>query len=249
MLPTANITIYLQALGAHYLGAHACNPADIEIAFKFSGGTINVPYPVVPNFSSDGNTSPNFVSGASSFMPIITVPQAATAPQVAAVNFLSPDLTTVCGKLSFLLPEQLEFAELTVKIPTSINQPMQLQQQVLLNPAQPDYQLTVVVPGLYLIPYEMQGYVAVYVKMMCGCPVTEGPPASLWPANDFIVYANVLDIQGNTTSYSLSYHTGQTGNSLFTAPLQANQAPVKLITFTAIQRSTGNYGAVVQQAG
>lgn len=246
MPQSANITIYLQALGAHYLGAHACNVADISISLKYSGGAISIPYPVTANFTDDGNTSPQFVSGASSFMPIITVPQAPPGPTTAMVNFLSPDFTTVCGKASIVLPAAIEFAELTVSIPTSLNMPMLLKQHVLLNPAQPDYLVTVVVPGLYLTPYEMQGNVAVLVKMMCGCPVTLGPPASLWPANDFIVYANVLDTAGNVTAHSLTYEAGQTGNSLFTAPLLPNQEPVKSVTFTAVQKSTGNCGAVVQ---
>ncbi len=241
MPTTANFSVYLQALGAHYLGAHALHVNDISIVLSYSGGTVNIPYPVTPNFSSDGNTSPYFVTGASSFMPIIT---ASTTP--ASVNFLSPDFTTVCGSISFDLPAQLELAALTVSIPTSINQPMKLQQQVLLNPDQPDYKITVVVPGLFLTPVVMEGNVAVYVKMMCGCPVTEGPPASLWPASDFIVYANVLDTAGNITPYSLTYLAGQPTNSLFTAPLLPAQATIKSISFTAIQRSTGNYGAAVQ---
>jgi len=80
---------------------------------------------------------------------------------------------------------------------------------------------------------------------MCGCPLTEGPPASLWPANDFTVYADVLDVHGNTTPYLLTYTAGQTGNSQFSAVLQNNQATISLITFTAFQKSTGNYGALV----
>ena len=71
----ANITVFLQALGAHYLGAHACDVANIHINLKYSGGDVNIPYPVMPNFTDDGNTSLHFVSGASSFMPIISIPQ------------------------------------------------------------------------------------------------------------------------------------------------------------------------------
>jgi hypothetical protein len=242
----ANMNVYLQALGAHFLGAHAYDVANICIKLKYSGGELKIPYPVTTNFTDDGNPSQHFVSGASSFMPIITIPQAPPATQINTVNFLSPDFTTICGIALFELPAAIEFAELSVSVPTTLNKPILLTQSVLLNPSQPAYKITVVVPGLYLTPYEMQDNVAVLVKMMCGCPVTMGPPASLWPANDFTVYANVLDSSGVITPYLLTYETSQSGNSLFSAPLLPNQKPVKSTTFTAFQKSTGNYGAAVQ---
>jgi hypothetical protein len=117
----------------------------------------------------------------------------------------------------------------------------------LLNPAQPEYAVTVAVPGLFLTPDEIKGKVSVFVKMMCGCAVTMGPPASLWPANDFTVYANVVDASGVMTSYPLTYDLTQTGNSLFSAVLPSSQKPAASVTFTAIQKSTGNCGAVVQR--
>jgi hypothetical protein len=245
MAQKAHITVYLQAQGAHYLGAHAYHVQDIRVKLVYSGGSKVLPYNVTANFTDDGNPSATFTAGASSFMPIITVP-ASPAQQNASVHFLSPDFSTACARGDFELPAAIEFGHLEISVPTTTNVPMILRHPVLLNPAQPAYAITVVVPGLYLTPQKTKGAVSVLVKMMCGCPVTVGPPASLWPAADFTVYANVLDTSGKTTAYALSYDAAQTGNSLFSAPFVPGQKPVKSITFTAIQKSTGNYGAVIQ---
>jgi hypothetical protein len=248
MSQTANITIYLQAVGGHFLGANAYDPAGISISLKYSGGKIKIPYTVTPSFTDDGNVSPNFTDGASSFLPIITIPQPLPAVQVAAVNFLSPDFTTIAAKANIKLSTAVEFAELLVSVPTTSGKPILLSQSVILNPAQPEYKIILPVPGLYLsvsnIP-KIPKMVFVFVKMMCGCPVTPGPPASLWPANDFTVYANVVDTSGGITEYLLTYNTAQTGNSLFSAPLLPKQKKVKSVTYTAIQKSTGNYGVLV----
>ncbi len=247
MSQKAHITVYLQAQGAHYLGAHAYNVQDITIKFAYSGGRKALPYQVTANFTDDGNPSATFTAGASSFMPIITVPTLPTQ-QNASVHFLSPDFSTACARGDFELSSNMEFGHLEISVPTTTTTtPITLRHPVLLNPAQPAYAITVVVPGLYLTPQKTKGAVSVLVKMMCGCPVTMGPPASLWPADDFTVYANVLDTSGKTTSYALTYDATQTGNSLFSAPLVPGQKPVKSVTFTAIQKSTGNYGAVIQQ--
>jgi hypothetical protein len=245
MSQTANLTIYLQAVGGHFLGANAYNPPDILINFKFSGGKIKIPYVVTANFTDDGNVSPNFTNGASSFLPIITIPQPMPAVQVAAINFLSPDFTTVAGKTAIKLPAAIELAELWVSIPSTAGKPFLLSQSVLLNPAQPDYKITVPVAGLYLSASAIPKTVSVFVKMMCGCPVTQGPPVSLWPSNDFTVFADVLDTSGANTRYLLTYDITQSTNSLFSAALLLNQKPVKSVAFTAFQKSTGNYGALV----
>jgi hypothetical protein len=203
---------------------------------------------VTPTFTDDGNVSPNFTDGASSFLPIITIPQPMPAVQVAAVNFLSPDFTTIAARTSIKLSTAVEFAELLVSVPTTSGKPILLNQSVILNPAQPGYKITLPVPGLYLsvsnIP-NIPKMLFVFVKMMCGCAVTPGPPASLWPANDFTVYANVVDISDGTTTYPLAYDTTQTGNSLFSASLSSKQKKIKSVTYTAIQKSTGNYGVLV----
>jgi hypothetical protein len=245
MASTANITIYLQALGGHFLGANAYNPGDISINLKYSGGKIKIPYSVTTYFTDDGNVSPNFTEGASSFLPIITIPQPAPAAPVAGINFLSADFTTIGGRANIKLPAVVEFAELAVSVPTTSGKPFLISQSVILNPAQPEYKLIVPVPGLYLLAGTIPKAVSVFVKMMCGCPVTAGPPASLWPANDFVVYANVLDTSGGNTEYLLTYDTTQTTNSLFSAPLSSKQKKIKSVTYTALQKSTGNYGVVV----
>lgn len=197
-------------------------------------------------FTDDGNVSPDFIPGASSFMPIISIAQPLPAEQIATVNFLSPGFTTIAGKATFALPAGIELANLDVSIPTTQGKPILYKQQVLLNPYQPEYKIIVVVPGLYLSDSSIPGSISVLVKMMCGCPVTAGPPASLWPSNDFTVYASVLDTSGATTTYLLAYDTAQTGNSLFSAKLLPGQKPVRSVTFSAIQKSTGNYGALTQ---
>lgn len=245
MSQTANITIYLQAVGGHFLGANAYNAAGISISLKYSGGKIKIPYTVTPYFTDDGNVSPNFTDGASSFLPIITIPQPMPAVQVAAVNYLSPDFTTVAGKANIKLPSAVEFVELSVSIPTTSGKPILLSQSVILSPAQPEYKITLPVPGLYLSASNIPKAVSVFVKMMCGCPVTPGPPVSLWPANDFTVYATVIDVSGGTTEYLLTYDTTQSGNSLFSAPLLPKQKKIKSVTYTAIQKSTTNYGVLV----
>jgi hypothetical protein len=245
MLQTANITVYLQAVGGHFLGANAYDPGNIAISLSYSGGKVNMPYPVTTYFTDDGNVSPHFTDGASSFLPIITIPPPAPAVQTAAVNFLSADFTTIAARAAIALPAVVELATLSVSIPTTLGKPVLISQQVILNPAQPAYKIIVPVAGLYLSAAQVTGSIAVFVKMMCGCPVTAGPPASLWPSNDFTVYANVIDTSGGTTPYLLTYDTAQTGNSLFTAVLQTTQKPVKTVHFTAFQKSTGNYGVLV----
>jgi hypothetical protein len=245
MPQTANISIYLQAVGGHFLGANAYDPANINVSLSYSGGNINIPYPLTTHFSDDGNVSAHFTDGASSFLPIITIPQPPPAAQVATVSFLSADFTTVAATAAIALPVAVEMATLTVSIPTTMGMPILLSQQFMLNPAQPAYKIIVPVAGLYLSAAAVTGSIAVFVKMMCGCPVTAGPPASLWPFDDFTVYANVQDTSGGNTVYLLTYDTAQTGNSLFTAPLLNNQKPVKSVNFTAFQKSTGNYGVLV----
>jgi hypothetical protein len=247
MPQTATISIYLQAVGGHFLGSNAYNPGDITVALSYVGNTINIPYQLTTHFSDDGNVSPYFTDGASSYLPIITMPPPPPAAQIAAVHFLSPDFTTVAARATIALPLTVEVATLTVSIPTTMGMPIALSQQLMLNPAQPAYTIIVPVAGLYLSAASVSGSIAVFVKMMCGCPVTPGPPASLWPYTDFTVYANVLDRSGSNTSYVLTYDTAQTGNSLFTAPLLQNQKPIQLIIFTAFQKSTGNSGVLVVQ--
>jgi hypothetical protein len=245
MTHTAKITVFLQAIGGHFLGANAFEPNNITVNFRYSGGEINMPYLVTQHFTDDGNVSPNFTNGASSFMPIITIPQPSAPIQTSMVNFLSGDFTTISAQANIDLPNDIEMATLSVSVPTTTGKPFLINQTVILNPAQPDYKIILPVAGLYLSASALPNSISVFVKMMCGCPVTLGPPASLWAANDFTVYANVLDTSGETTPYLLTYDVTQQSNSLFSAALSATQLPIKSVSFSAFQKSTGNYGVLV----
>jgi hypothetical protein len=246
---TANITVYLQALGAHFLGKNAFDIKNIKIKMKYSGGEISIPYTLEAN-SNDGTPSPAFIVGISSFMPIITVGNPTSAiVNNNTVTFLNTDANTIAGKKSFLLPANNELATITVSIPiTSVATPLILTQQLLLAPKILIYKTTIVVPGLYVTPVAMQGSVAAFVKMMCGCPVTMEPPTSLWLSTDFKVTAQVLDINNTITPHLLSYQNPQATNSLFSAPLLPNQKAIQSITFFAQQLSTGNYSSVFQSS-
>jgi hypothetical protein len=245
MPQTANITVYLQAVGGHFLGANAYDPGNITVSLSYSKGEVNMPYIVTTHFTDDGNVSPHFTDGASSFLPIITIPAPPPAMQTATVNFLSADFTTIAARAAIALPAAVELAALSVSIPTTLGKPVVISQQVILNPDQPAYKIIVPVAGLYLSAAQVPGSIAVLVKMMCGCPVTAGPPASLWPANDFTVFANVTDTAGGINCYLLTYDTVQTGNSLFTAPLLQDQKPIQSVSYSAFQKSTGNYGVLI----
>lgn len=241
----ARIQVYLQAQGAHFLGAHAYNADQISVKLSYSKGELIIPYTIHPQFTTDGLATSSFVPGASSFMPIITVPSTGGS-EATTVHFLSPDFTTACGFIEIDLPASIEQASVTASVPTTSGKPLLIQYPIILNPMQPAYAVVIVVPGLYLSNANVKDKIAVYVKMMCGCPVTQGPPASLWPADDFAVTALVTDVSGTSTFYTLSYDDKQTGNSLFSAPKFHNQKEIKSISFLALQKSTGNCGAITE---
>jgi hypothetical protein len=257
MSQQAKITVYLQALGGHYLGYHAYNyqnnsPDIISITMIYSLNTLTIPYPINSS-TTDGTTSTNlFVDGVSSSFPILTVlPPLDPPPPPPAVNFLTPGTTNpAVGQKNFQLPSATELATLVVKVPTPVNNHIVLTQNVILDPNITEYKITMAVPGLLLLPVQnlSPGYMGVMVKMMCGCPITSPtqPNPSIWPATDFTVIANVLDTSGNTKPYPLSYPLTGNGNSPqpFCAQLPANAV---MITYTAVQRSTGNYGVLPQQ--
>jgi hypothetical protein len=240
------LKVYLQALGAHFLGENAYNAHHIKIELVYTKGTVNVPYIVTKN---DGNNSSKFATGACSFMPIITVPISGEASVCfLSHNTVNTSVHTSCGIADIEPPSNIELAHLAISVPTTIvSEPMLLLYPVLLNPTQSEYAVTVAIPGLYLSlpPQQTNNTISVLVKMMCGCPVTMGPPASLWPANDFTVNAYVVDSSGKTTKYLLTYDANQTGKSLFSSPLSPDQKQIQSVTFTASQKSTGNCGALV----
>ena len=252
MLQQGNITVYLQALGAHYLGANAYKENEIELSLVYSGGTIKIPYTQANSSDyNDGIPTPDFISGINSFMPILTVPQPPEQYDTV-VTFLSHNNDTFCGKADFVLPSWPELGLLQISVPITINNTVfQIHQQVLLNPGQPSYNITIAVPGLFLTANQVNNTgLSVYVKMMCGCPITRAgdPKPSLWHDNDFTVYANVLDETGKTTTYPLTYEEPQPANSLFSIKFDKPLTTAIIsVTFTAIQKSIGNYGAVVAE--
>jgi len=247
-MATAQITVYLQALDGHFLGPHAYQTDNILINLHYSGGVVNLPYVLNPD-SNDGTPSTTFASGSSTFMPIITVPS--TGQPDTLVNFLSPENTavtkTIAGQATIQLLDQIEMAQLDISIPTTLGESFCIKQNAILNPDQSTYKIIIVVPGLYLAPSTIPGALSVYVRMMCGCPITPGATASLWPDDDFIVTANVLDTSGASTTYTLTYDTTQPGNSLFSIPLSPGQKPIESVRFTASQKSTVNYGVLMQE--
>lgn len=248
MQQPTQITVFLQALGAHFLGANAYRREDIKVKLVYSGGTVNLPYAFPQNVNAppnDGINETAFSSGVSSFMPIITVPP---STQPAVLHFLNPNAGTICATANFLLSNAIELAHLDIHIPTTTsNNPLSIKYPVLLNPQRSTYNITVAIPGLYLSAHQMDGHASVLVKMMCGCPITaiNQTPPSLWHPNDFTVLATVYDTSGGVTNYSLSYmltNNTQTPNSLFAAKIPQQQNQIKHITYSALQTSTNNYG-------
>jgi hypothetical protein len=238
------IFVYLQALGAHFLGQNAYKVQDIVINLVYSGGVKNFYY-VFKN-TNDGKPTTTFNPGTSSFMPIMTVPQ--LPGEQTSVTFLSRDEHTVCGRMNIELPASIELAHLEISVPTT-DGVILLRYPVLLNPNQREYIVTVAIPGLYLsLPtIQKKDMISVYVKMMCGCPVAPYNPPHIWPPDDFTVRANVIDTSGGITPYTLTYDPSNE-LSLFSATLVQGYKPIKSVAFSAIQKSTGNYGAEVFQS-
>lgn len=106
-----------------------------------------------------------------------------------------------------------------------------------------------VVPGLLLEPCpsssisNMPDNIFMYVKMMCGCPITTGIPNSYWAQNDFVVSADVIYKNGAIILRNLTLmpETSEVTRSLFHAAV-ADFADIRQVNFTARQKSTGNTG-------
>jgi hypothetical protein len=244
-MATASITVYLQALGGKFLGPNAYQTNNIKVSLSYSGGTIDFPYQLVPGVSDDGIISQGFTDGSSSFMPILNMP--ALNGQNPHVFFLTPGPHTIAGQATLELPTSIQIATLTVSIPAPNDYILQFTQPVILTPEQTDYRITVVIPGLLLqanTENPIPGAVSVFATMMCGCKATVGLPTSFWNPNDFTVSANVQYKSGTQMVYTLSLNE-QTNNSLFSAPVQ-NETEIQSIYFTAQQKSTGNFGALLQ---
>ncbi len=240
------INIFLQALGGKFLGPNAFNNTGIQLSLQYSRGTIPVPYLVVPGITDDGVISTSFTNGTSSFLPILTMPVSGSGNPT--VNYLTPDVHTIVGKTGIFLPDTNETAVLYVTIPVPSGKPLVFSQMVLLNPQQTNYTVTVVVPGLLLVANTNivvpPNNISVYVAMMCGCKITTGLPASFWTYTDFAVSARVTYDDGTQKQVELIFDK-KINLSMFRAPV-LNFNNILRVNFAAQQRSTGNYGVLLQ---
>ena len=242
MQTTANIKIYIQALGGKFLGPNAFNTDQINLSVIFQGKVVTIPYHLTKS-SNDGNISPGFNrtdtynDRTSSFLPILSMPAGAGNP---SVNYLTADNNTICGFVTLDFTKQVEESTINVNIPNPSGGYILLSQSLLLNYQQPEYKVIIIVPGLYLQKEKMPNNIAVYVKMMCGCPISTGIPKSFWPENDFLVTAEIFYNNGNTERKILSFTSNNT-ESLFFAPVN-DYADIQYVNFTARQKSTGNIG-------
>jgi len=248
MQTTANITIYLQALGGKFLGPNAYNTDSIKLSLTLDGNTLPVTYQLGANVN-DGGIGPSFLSslpstiGLSSFLPILTpVPASGSEP---AVNYLTPNNLTICGTVAVTVTQPAVLGTVSVSIPRPQGDDLVLKQSIALNQLQGDYRVIVVVPGLLLEPLpatipDLLNGISVMVKMMCGCPITTGIPNSFWAQNDFLVSAEIIQKNGGRERQSLTFASDATP-SLFQATV-ADLASIKRVNFTAKQKSTGNIG-------
>ena len=249
MQTTARITIYLQALGGKFLGPNAYKTDQIKLSLTLPGDTLPVSYQLADNVN-DGDiyfnfqSSPSSIQKTSSFLPILT-PMPASVPG-PAVNYLTPNDLTICGTVAVTVPQPSVPGIVSVSIPRPQGDDLVLTQSIALHQMQVDYRVIMVVPGLLLeeppasaIP-DTSGSIFVYVKMMCGCPITTGIPKSYWAQDDFLVSAEVIYTNGESDTQSLTF-TSDATPSLFHAAVNTI-ANIKLVNFTARQKSTGNIG-------
>lgn len=249
MQTTAKITIYLQALGGKFLGPNAYKTDSIKLSMTLEGSYLPITYQLTDNVN-DGAIGPNFLSslpstnGLSSFLPILT-PMPATGSD-PAVNYLTPNNLTICGTVTVTVSQPTLLGTVSVSIPRPQGDDLVLTQSIALNQMQTDYRVILVVPGLLLeepLPSattNMSNSIFVYVKMMCGCPITTGIPKSYWAQNDFLVSAEIFYKNGGSDRQSLTF-TSDATPSLFHAAVN-DIANIKLVNFTARQKSTGNIG-------
>lgn len=249
MQTTANIAIYIQALGGKFLGPNAYNTDEIKLSISLQGKQIPISYRLTENVN-DGGIGPDFLRslpstyGLSSFLPILTpLPDSGSEP---AVNYLTPNNLTICGTISVTVSQPTELRTVSVTIPRPNAEDLVLTQSIALNQMQTDYRVIVIVPGLLLeqppaaeIP-NTPNSIFLYVKMMCGCPITTGIPNSYWAENDFIVTAEAIYKNGGRERISLTFLSDSTP-SLFSSPVK-DFANVTQVNFTARQKSSGNIG-------
>lgn len=248
MQTTAKIIVYIQALGGKFLGPNAYKTDNIKLSLTLESQTFPIPYELGKN-ANDGEIGADFIispatNALSSFLPILT-PVSGTASSTA-VNYLTPNKLTICGNVDVAVSQPIVLGTVRVRIPRPQGDDLELTQSVALNQLQEDNRVTFVVPGLLLeepppsaLP-NSANEISVYVKMMCGCPITTGIPKSFWAQDDFVVVAEVIRKNGASHKQNLAF-TSDATPSLFQAAVD-DLADVKLVNFTARQKSTGNIG-------
>jgi hypothetical protein len=251
MSTMANLTVYLQALGGKFLGINAYQASKAVITLSIGNNTFTIPYTVPPGNPTnpdDGIISNEFTIGASSFMPILTIPN--NNQKQTLVNYLTVNNNTACGKLAFSLPETITAATLNVWLPSpTVPAGLRFTQTVLLNPKQTNYKVTVVIPGLLVqaaIPSPVIGKLAVFVQMMCGCRVMQTNGVFIWPPNDFEVTALIKYANQSTGITAKMTWDATTNNSLFVHDLPFPNL-LQSVLFSARQLSTGNIGVAYFQ--
>jgi len=236
MTANVNIDVFLQALGGKYLGPNAYQTSGIRIDLHYSGGHPPIPY----NHKSqdDGQVNAIFSDGSSSPFPILKQ-QSGAGPEV---YYLTPGSDPIKGSATVPLSKEYEVASLTVEVPTPNGTGLFINSFLVLTPAQAYYRITIPVRGLLLEPVfvpEGTANLGLYVKMMCGCPITNDG-TKFWPAIDFEVCAEV-HYQNGTTEKLLMNFPGKV-ESFYTVSTSSGRGGVKQVYFSAFQRSTANYG-------
>jgi hypothetical protein len=164
------------------------------------------------------------------------------------VNYLTPGANTIVGKTNIVLPAVNEAAILYATIPTPSGKSLIFSQMVWLSPQQTAYTVTVVVPGLLLVANTNivipPNTISVYVAMMCGCKITTGLATSFWTYSDFSVAARITYDDGTEKQVALNFDK-KINLSTFTAEVPRFNHILE-VNFTAQQKSTGNYGVLLQ---
>ena len=227
MQPNANSTIYLQALGGKFLGPHAYSLKNITLSIKLPNEEPrSISYKLVDG-GGDGDIGPKFVydkiGGLSSFLPILT-PAIVNDPS-PAVNYLTPEDSTICGTDSITVSQPIVLATISASIPRPQGGALELEQSIALDQMQADYRVIMVVPGLFLEefkPPDMTNSIFVSVKMMCGCPITTGIPNSYWAECDFAVNAVVAE-SGRSYWTHLDFTSDDTRAQRLAASLESSR--------------------------